>query len=63
MPTHMVQKKSISHMQGEVAINKDIPWDFFDGASQGTLLKEVQEAFYTYLQITIFLLKMNWSRN
>jgi hypothetical protein len=24
-----VQEKSISHMQGEVAINKDIPWDFF----------------------------------
>jgi hypothetical protein len=34
-----VQEKSISHMQGEVATNKNIPWDFLDGASQGNPYK------------------------
>jgi hypothetical protein len=53
-----VQEKYISHMQGEVAINKDIPWIFLMVHHRGTLLREVQEAYYTYLQITIFILKM-----
>jgi ribonuclease HI len=30
-----MQEKHIPLMQGEVAINKNIPWDFFDVASWG----------------------------
>jgi hypothetical protein len=36
-----VQEKSVSHMQGEVAINKDIPRAFSYGASQGNPFKGV----------------------
>jgi len=48
MPTHRC-RKSISHMQGEEEINKDIPWDFLMVHHRGTLLNEAQETFYTYL--------------
>jgi len=50
--------KNYPYMKGEVEINKNIPWVFSMVLHRGTLLREVQEAYYTYLYITIFLLKM-----
>jgi hypothetical protein len=35
MPTHRCRKKLSLICKGEVAINNNIPWDFFDGASKG----------------------------
>jgi hypothetical protein len=50
--------KSYPHKQGEVAINKIFHGIFLMVLHKGTLLREVQEAYYTYLQINIFLLKV-----
>jgi hypothetical protein len=40
MLTHRFRKKQNTHNKKEEVINKDIPWAYFDGALQGSLLRE-----------------------
>jgi hypothetical protein len=42
-------------------INKDLPWDFFYGASQGSPPKVGQGEFYIYPPLTTSLLRLDWA--
>jgi len=56
-----LQEKSITHSQAE-EINKNTPRAFLMVHHRGTLLREVQEEFYTYHQITAFPSKLELVR-
>jgi hypothetical protein len=45
----------------EEVINKEMSWTFFDGASQGTPLKEGLGEYYISTLSTISLLRLGWA--